>query len=72
MTPIMHGPLMVRVDTNDHGGWDVAVPDRSEHITCESLDDARRIAYLCATHRGPCELVVCDAYHRVVGRELVT
>jgi hypothetical protein len=54
------------VDRNGHGEWEVALPDQREPVTCETLDDARRIAYLCAAHRHPCELVVRDAYHRVL------
>ena len=60
------GLVTVRVDRNDHGNWEVALPDQGEPVTCETLDDARRIAYLCAAHRHPCELVVRDAYHRVL------
>jgi hypothetical protein len=58
--------VTVCVDRNDHGDWQVALPDRREPVTCETLDDARRIAYLCAADRHPCELVVRDAYHRVL------
>ncbi len=58
--------VTVRVQRTDHGGWEVALPDQREPVTCETLDDARRIAYLCAAHRHPCELVVRDAYHRVL------
>ena len=60
------GSVTVCVDRNDHGDWQVALPDQREPVTCETLDDARRIAYLCAAERRPCELVVRDAYHRVV------
>ena len=64
----MHGAsfVMVCVDRNDHGDWQVALPDQREPVTCETLDDARRIAYLCASHRHRCEVVVRDAYHRVL------
>jgi len=40
-------------------------------VTCETFDEAQRVAYLCATHRRPCELIVCDAYHRVLHHELI-
>lgn len=65
------GSVTVCVDRNDHGDWQVALPDQLEPVTCESLDDARRIAYLCAAQRHPCELVVRDAYHRVVEHDYV-
>lgn len=61
----------VRVDISTHGAWEVALSDRGEPVTCESLDEARRVAYRCAADRRPSELILCDAYHRVVRRELV-
>jgi hypothetical protein len=47
--------------------WPIAV----NHLRLETLDDARRVAYLCAAHRSPCELIIQDAYHRVLERELI-
>lgn len=47
------------------------MPERGTHVACETLDDARRIGYLWAAHRHPCELVVRDAYHRVIQREFI-
>ena len=61
----------VRVDLNRRGGWQIALPGEHDRVTCETLDEARRMAYLCTTHRHPCELVVCDAYHRVLSREFI-
>ncbi len=61
--------LTVCVDRNQRGGWEVALPDQSERIRCETLDDARRIAYLRGAHRRPCELIIRDAYHRVLDCE---
>jgi hypothetical protein len=65
------GPVTVRVDLNGRGAWEVAMPGKREPVTCETLDDARRVAYLCVAHMRPCELIVCDAYHRVVHREFI-
>jgi hypothetical protein len=64
-------PSTVRVEHDGHGGWSVAMTDRRSRVTCETLDDARRVAYLCAAHTRPCELIVHDAYHRVLQRELI-
>lgn len=65
-----HGDMVtVLVERDEHGGWSVALPERQ--VTCETLDDARRIAYLCVAHTRPCELIVRDAYHRVLHRELI-
>jgi len=64
-------PVRVRVDLNHCGGWDIAFPGRRDRVTCETLDEARRVAYLCAAHRHSCELVVCDADHSVMHREFI-
>ena len=61
----LRDPLAVRVDRNGRGEWG------REPVTCETLDDARRVAYLCAAHRRPCEPIVCDAYHRVLHDEFI-
>lgn len=47
------------------------MPDRSERVACETLDDAERVGYQYAARRRPCELIVQDAYHRVVRREVI-
>jgi hypothetical protein len=62
---------MVRVDISVRGAWEVALSDQRERVTCETLEEASRLAYRCAADRRPSELVVCDAYHRVVHRELI-
>ena len=61
----------VRVDISARGVWEVALPDRRERMTCETFEEARRVAHRCAADRRPSELIVCDAYHRVVHRELI-
>ena len=61
----------VRVDISVRGAWEVALSDPGERMTCESLEEASRVAYRCAADRRPSELIVCDAYHRVVHRELI-
>ena len=64
-------PVTVRVDRTRLGAWEVAMPDEREPVTCETLEDAERVAYLCAARTRPCELIVCDAYHRVLHRLLI-
>jgi hypothetical protein len=64
-------PRTVHVDMSVRGAWEVALPDR-ERVRCETLEDASRVAYRCATDRRPCELIIRDAYHRVLQRQLVT
>jgi hypothetical protein len=63
--------MKVCVDFNDHGAWDVEMPYPSEPVTCRTLDEATRVAYRCAADRRPCELIVRDAYHRVLRHEIV-
>ena len=62
---------LIRVDMNHHGHWDVASSDPDSHDICPTLEDARRLAFRRAAHRRRCELVVCDAYHRVVLHEVL-
>ena len=61
----------VRVGADGRGGWEVAFGDRAARVVCETLGEARHVGFLSTAHRGPCELVICDAYHRVVHHELI-
>lgn len=60
----------VRVERTTRGRWQVATPDH-DRIICDTLDDARHAAYVSAARIASCELVVHDAYHRVLSREIV-
>jgi hypothetical protein len=64
-------PIAVRIDLNGRGAWEVTTSSRREPITCETLDDAKRVAYISIALRRPCELIVCDAYHRVLRHEFI-
>lgn len=59
----------VRVDRAQTGVWEIALPDQADRLTCRSLSEARRLARAQAARLRPCELVICDAYHRVAARE---
>ena len=61
----------VRVLLNARGQWEVVLPDRRRPRRCRDLDEAQRVAYLFAERSRPCEVVVHDAYHRVVRRDLI-
>ncbi|HWE08211.1 MAG TPA: hypothetical protein VG325_02580 [Solirubrobacteraceae bacterium] len=67
----------IRIDHNSRGGWRVELLDGgpaqpvARAVRCPTLEEARRVAYRQATGRQPCELVICDAYHRVTYREVV-
>src|SRR5450755_981429 len=63
--------IAVRVSLNGCGDWEIALPNQRERVTCETLDDATRVGYLCAASRRPCELIVFDAYHRMLHRQFV-
>ena len=62
----------IRMDLNGHGAWEITLPVGLDPINCGgSLYEARRAAYRFAAHWHPCEVVMCDAYHRVVHRKLI-
>jgi len=63
-------PLRVRVNLTGRG-WEITLPDQPESMTCETLDDAARIAYGCAAVSRPCEVIVQDGYHRILYHELI-
>jgi hypothetical protein len=50
----------VRVDLGRRGGWEIALPGERDRGTCETLDEARRVAYVSA-HR---KLVAHNPTHR--------
>lgn len=62
----------VHVDHTVRGSWEIALSDEREPLVCKTLDEASRLAYSCAADRRPCELVVRDAYHRVLRHEHVS
>jgi hypothetical protein len=62
--------LRVQVKLNRGGKWDVVLPGGAR-VTCGTLDEAKRVAYLSAPHQHPCELIVQDAYHRVLHHERI-
>jgi hypothetical protein len=73
MTPTPNtDPTTVRVDLGARGAWEVALPGEGERLTCATLGEAQRIADVWALDHRPCDLVIRDAYHRVLRRELVT
>ncbi|MGP0033146.1 MAG: hypothetical protein ACLP4R_00980 [Solirubrobacteraceae bacterium] len=43
----------MRVDLSGRGAWEIAMPDKREPVTRETLVDARRVAYLCVAHMSP-------------------
>ncbi len=66
-----HNAMMISVEPGRRGDWHVVVPDEPGPVSCQTLDDAQWVAQLLAADRQPCQVVTRDAYHRVVGRELI-
>ena len=63
--------LTVRVLLNARGQWEVVLPGRRRPLRGRDLDEAQRAAYVFAERSRPCEVVVHDAYQRVVRRDLI-
>ncbi|MGO9976141.1 MAG: hypothetical protein ACLP01_25735 [Solirubrobacteraceae bacterium] len=56
----------VRADLNPHDDRDVE-PSDHDHVSCETLEEAERVAHICAAYQQPCELgATCAAYQRVL------
>jgi hypothetical protein len=68
---VVEPSLTVRVLLNARGQWEVVLPGRRRPLRCRDLDEAQRAAYVFAERSRPCEVVVHDAYHRVVRRDLI-
>lgn len=63
--------VSVCVQHHPRGCWEVITADGRGRIRCETLEDARRIAYLAVAHARRCELTVRDAYNRVIEHEVL-
>jgi hypothetical protein len=61
----------VRVDRTVRGARAVEILGQREPVTCATVDDARRVAYLRAPRSRLCELIVCGNFHRVLHRESI-
>ena len=64
---------LVKLDVtpNLRGGWNVRFSDRSAGLSVDTLDAALDVARHFAEDSHPCELVVRDAYHRVVQHRFI-
>ena len=61
----------VQVRQRQRGNWEVQLSGQKRAVGLETLEEARRVAYLAAAHRQPCELIIHDAYHRVLKHEFI-
>jgi len=62
-------PMNVRVQLNRRGEWEIALPDREDPVRCKSLPEARSVAHERAAQINRCEIIIYDAYYRVLYRE---
>jgi hypothetical protein len=69
--PTQSAPVTVCVQHLPRGQWEVVIAGRRARVVCETLEDARRVAYLSVAGIHDCELIVRDAYNRVLQRELI-
>ncbi len=56
----------VRVELNRRGDWDIE-PSDQDRVSCDTLEEAERVAQICAAYQQPCELgATCVAYQRLL------
>jgi hypothetical protein len=71
-TPAPGDGGVVHVSFDGQGKWTVALVPSANMARCSTFNDAARVGRRWAAQRRPdCELIVHDAYHRVVERPLV-
>src|SRR4029079_7980560 len=63
--------ITVSVDPDGRGAWEVTVRNELSHVACGTLDNARKVAQRSPSGRRPSELIVRDAYHRVIQRTVI-
>ena len=68
---VLEAPVIVCIQSSSNGCWDVTTVGAQRPISCETLDDARCVAYLTIAHGHRCELIVRDTQHHVLHRELI-
>lgn len=79
MTPQHQRAILYVVSTvtvhsciDSRGDWDVEFPDRDTRVTCRTIGEARSLALeYAAKAPQPCEVIVRDAYDRVMLRALI-
>ncbi len=59
----------VRVERGRRGVWEVVFPCEHSSLRCDTLAEAQQVADYCA-QRCSCDVVMFDAYHRVLRYEL--
>jgi hypothetical protein len=64
-------PTIVCIDAGPAGKWLISLPGRGDVIVSETLTDAIRQARGIAETSGSCQLIVRNAYHRVIDRQFI-
>jgi hypothetical protein len=62
-------PTLIEIQRRRGDEWEVAVSSRQQRLICPTFQEAARRGYQLAADEADCEVVVHDAYHRVVRRE---
>lgn len=60
---------LIQIQRRRGNEWEVSIPSRHEQLICNSFQEAARRGYQLAAGEADCEMLVHDAYHRVVRRE---
>jgi hypothetical protein len=64
-------PITVFVQRNTVGDWEFELPADHALVTCETLDEALRVAYLWAAHTRSCEVIVQDTFRGLLSYEQI-
>jgi hypothetical protein len=59
------------VHADHRGGWEVRLPHGAEPVRCDTLDEAENAALAAAPPTRRCDVVVHDAYERVLYRNML-
>jgi hypothetical protein len=62
-------PTLIEIHRRRGDEWEVTIPSRQQRVICPTFQEAARRGYQLAAKEAECEVVVHDAYHRVVRRE---
>ncbi len=60
---------LIQIQRRRGNEWEVSIPSRQQQVICQSFQEASRRGYQLAATEPECDMVVHDAYHRVVRRE---
>ena len=62
---------LIQIQRRRGNEWEVSIPSRHHRVICNSFQEAAKRGYQLAASEAECDVVLHDAYHRVVRRERV-